>query len=126
MTETEKADDIWNRACSTYATALLAGDMALIKMLRLHGHIMNGGVLHGIEAMDSNDGEFQIEAYRPFGLDDVADILEDTKSALQTEDDTGALEAKSNARHYDWVQNDRRLFDAFGSYLRSHPEHFAP
>jgi hypothetical protein len=126
MIDSEKATRIWNRACSSDAAPMLAADWALSEMLRLHGYIMNGGVLHGIEAMDPEDWKFMIEAYRLFGLSDVADFLVDTERSFRTEDDLGALETRANARCGDLVPGDKRLFDALCTYFRSHPEKFAP
>jgi hypothetical protein len=125
--ESEKATRIWNRALSNYAGRLLAGDWALSEMLRLHGYIMNGGVLHGVAAMESEDWEFMIVAYRLFGLGEVADFLVDTERAFRTGDDHGALETRANTRYCaDLIPDERRLFDAFRIYLRAHPEMFAP
>lgn len=75
--------------------------------------------------MDSEGWKFMIEAYRLFGLDDIADLLKDAKRAFRTEADSGAVESRANDRYSELV-GDNQLFDAFRTYLRAHPEKFAP
>jgi hypothetical protein len=125
MKRTEEETRTWNRACSTSGLLPLEGDLALSELLRLHGRIMNGGVQHGIEGFDSQDWPFALEAYRLFGLDDVADFLIDAKIRIQAAEDAGALEDGLNTHYYSSVGGDR-IFDAFAAVLRSHPELFAP
>jgi hypothetical protein len=125
MKKSEKEIRIWNRACSG-PLSLAKGDVALNELLRLDGRIMNGGVQYGIEGFEAEEWTFALEAYRLFGLDDVADFLIDAKKKVQAAEDAGALEGELNTHYYTLVDHGDRIFDAFAAVLRSHPELFAP
>ena len=124
MKHSEKEIRVWNRALGTGPIRLI-GDLALSELLRLHGYIKNGGVLHGVEGFGSDDWEFALEGYRLFGLGDIADFLIDAKKRFQTTEDTGALESEANEHYYASVTNER-LLGALRARLVSHPEDFDP
>jgi hypothetical protein len=137
MAELTKADHIWNRACVGEAASLLSGDRALAAMLAFHNVTMNGGALHALECLELQRLEAAASGYRYFGLDGVADLLNEAKSALKigddgldfwhTEDDLlDFWEAELDRRYGALVPDDSALAERFELALRRNPSQFAP
>jgi hypothetical protein len=131
MYEFTQADHIWNRACTLDVARLMAGDRALAALILFHGLIMNGGVLHALECMESEPQKFEaaMSGYRVFGFDHVADFLTVARSiavVTLTDDDFDSLEAKLYGRYRDQIPDDSTLAERFEAYHRDHPEQFAP
>jgi hypothetical protein len=129
--EFTQADLIWNRACTLDVADLMVGDRALAALILFHGLIMNGGVLHALECMESESQKFEaaMSGYRVFGFDHVADFLTVARSiavVTLTDDDFDSLEAKLYGRYRDQIPDDSTLAERFEAYHSDHPEQFAP
>ena len=81
MFELTTADIIWNRACLQDVAGLEVGDRALAAMILAHGLVMNGGVLHAVEALDADQLAAAKEGFRYFGLARVEAFLAEATSA---------------------------------------------
>ncbi len=120
------AHRIWNRACGDSDTSALAGDVALEFLLLAHGYIMNGGVFH---AADDLDTDLLIEAqagYRSFGFCDIADLLDRARSIPKAGRDVDYGELELGKRYYASVPDDSTLFARFEQHFREKPKDFAP
>jgi hypothetical protein len=117
---------IWNRACEGNAATLLPGDRALEAMLAFHGVAMNGGVLHALEQFGSDELEAAESGYRFFGLEGVADLLNEAKSISKTGDDLDLWEVELDRRYSAIIPNDSTLVAHFEMIFRRSPSEFAP
>jgi hypothetical protein len=126
MTELTIADLIWNRACLGAQSFLLPGDRALAAMLVFHGAAMNGGVLDALECMAPEDVLAAELGYRYFGLDEIADLLNEAKSIFKVDGDMDASEAEFNRRYSLFVPDDSALIQRFELILQRTPSDFAP
>lgn len=126
MYELTEADLIWNRACLGKMASLSSpGDRALRGLLSFHNLTMNGGVLHALEVLGLTELEDAKSGYRFFGLEAVADFLNEAKSISMTAEDLGSWEAKLD-RRYDALVPDSTLVACFESKLRRNRSEFAP
>jgi hypothetical protein len=126
MAELTETDLIWNRACGEAPLRSLAGDRALADLLRTHGLIMNGGVLHAVECLtagDLSDAEF---GYRFYELDGVASLLSRARTIFETGDDLGHYEQRLDAEYADMIPSDSSLVQRFEKRLRSNPSDYEP
>jgi hypothetical protein len=87
MGELTEADMIWNRACGEDPLRSLPGDRALADLLRAHGLVMNGGVLHAVEILTPTELSDAESGYRFYGLDGVASLLSRARKLFETGDD---------------------------------------
>jgi hypothetical protein len=126
MYEFTEADLIWNRACGCDAATLSPGDRALEAMLAFHGQAMNGGVLDALEYFGSDRLEDAEAGYRYFGLEGVADLLNEAKSTSKADDDLDLWEAELDRRYSAIVPNDSTLVARFEMIFRRSPSEFAP
>ncbi|NLE96811.1 MAG: DUF4375 domain-containing protein [Propionibacterium sp.] len=116
-------DTIWNRAAE--GTGGEEGDDALAALLVLHGMVMNGGLVNAIEVAEEEELHAAVEGYRFFGLDDAADLIVETQSALDNDADPEILETMKDGEFYDLVPDDETVYDAFAAKLRDEPSAFA-
>ena len=126
MTEAPKAELVWNRALGNKAFRFLEGDLNLIVLLTTHGYVMNGGVFHAVEAREDEEMAEIADAYRYFGLDDIANLLTEAKSILDADDDWGPLEDKFYERYSASISDDSALFERFKAVLLRDPSKFTP
>ena len=129
MYQLTQADLIWNRACTFEVADLRVGDRALAALILFHGLVMNGGVVHALECMKSQEFEASMSGYRFFGFDDVADFLtvaRSTAAVALTDDEADSLYAKLDARYSELVPDDSTLAERFEAYYRDNPLEFAP
>lgn len=125
MAKLTTADLIWNRACQPEAAGLLAGDRALQAMLMFHGLTMNGGVLHAVECLRSDELAAAEAGYRYFGLDNFGVLLKDTKAAAASRNDP--LRERALEKSYKlMVPDDDALAKRFEAALCRNPDDFAP
>jgi hypothetical protein len=89
-------------------------------MLQAHGLIMNGGVLHALEVLTSQELSNSIASYRYFGLGAAAQVL------AHHYEDSDESEISSNFAYRQAVPNDEALLHAFRIKLVGCPEAFAP
>jgi hypothetical protein len=125
MADPTKAELIWNRALGTEPFRMLKGDLALYHMLFVNGYAANGGVFHAVEMDATEELADGIEAYRYFGLDEAADLLDQAKLLFEAGEDVGPLEEKFNKKYYA-VTDDGALFKRLEAVLLLRPTEFAP
>lgn len=126
MFELTTADIIWNRACLQDVAGLEVGDRALAAMILAHGLVMNGGVLHAVEALDADQLAAAKEGFRYFGLARVEAFLAEATSAAQAGGDRAGLEARLDKRYAALVPDDSFLIERFEAVLWRLPSAFAP
>jgi hypothetical protein len=69
-------DIIWNRAClDSGGPSPGKGDRALVALLRAHGLVMNGGVVHALASLSAEERSEAIAGFRYFGLLQAAEAL---------------------------------------------------
>ena len=109
---------IWNRAALSVGSEVwLAGDRRLCATLRMHGLIMNGGVLHALRGLAPKEAEESRDAYRAFGLEAIAALLSNAEA--------GQLDEASADRQYEAVVGDDSVLEeAFLRDRAKHPEHY--
>ena len=126
MAELTTADLIWNRACGSEFVSPLAGDLALEALLLAHGYVMNGGVFHAVEGIDAELFADAQAGYRYFGFDEVADLLNEAKSAFDAGGDLELLEAEFDDQYGELIPEDSVLIERFEDHLRQNPAEFEP
>jgi hypothetical protein len=114
------AERVWNRACGEAGepkTLTTRGDRALADMVLAHSLIMNGGVLHAIECLTTEERIAAASGYRYFGLNSAADVLDDIANQQSGGDvDDGEidlLEIEADGRYAAVVPDDGVLVTAF-------------
>ena len=125
MYELTDADMIWNRACGEDPLRVLPGDRALTDLLRAHGLVMNGGVLHAIECMSAQELSDAEAGYRYYGLDEVASLLLRARAVFTT-DDLGDHEQQLDGEYAHLIRSDDYLVERFEKRLKCCPLDFAP
>ena len=120
------ADRVWNRAAlEAGGDSPGPGDRALASLLLVHGLVMNGGVHHAIECVESVELAAAADGYAFFGVDDVAEFFRGASAdpVLSTwNDDT---EVVANRRYAEMVPDDSHLVARFEEVFRARPEQFA-
>jgi len=95
-------------------------------MLSFHSLAMNGGVLHVLECIEPQEVTAAASGYRFFGLDDIADLLSEAKSASNESDDLHLLEVELDRRYSASLPDDSALFERFELVLDRNRSKFAP
>jgi hypothetical protein len=133
----ETRERIWNRAhqASEADAELRAGDRALAAALLAHGIVMNGGVLHALQAMSPSERREAAAGYRFLALPTLAQLFEmevpDVDLDEDDEDGEGEseldqLEAELNQKYWATASDDEALLRAFERKLMQEPGLFAP
>lgn len=125
MAELTEADLIWNRACGDDPLRTLPGDRALADLLRAHGLVMNGGVLHAIECMTARALSDAEAGYRYYGLQDVASLLFHASAIFKTAGPE-SHERELDGEYARLIPSDDALVERFERRLKSCPSDFAP
>jgi hypothetical protein len=116
---------VWNRAAMEGGGSdPKIGDLMLSAMLRAHGLISNGGVLHCLEVLPAEAMTEALEGYRYFGLDEVAAFLTTeakVPDAQRTDDD----ELRLDDEYGELIPTDSTFDGPFNGRLRQSPEDFA-
>jgi hypothetical protein len=126
MAELTEADKIWNRACGEEPMRSLPGDRALADLLRAHGLVMNGGVLHAVECLTAGELRDCQQGYRFYGLDGVASLLSRARSAFEGGGDLAEDEQRLNALYTAMIPSDSSVVERFEKHLKSSPSDYAP
>jgi hypothetical protein len=120
-----QADMIWNRACGRDPVRSFPGDRALADMLRAHGLIMNGGVLHAIECLTASELCDAEAGYCFYGLDAVTSLLSRARAIFEADGDLGENERQLDAQYADMIPSDSSLLERFEQRLKLKPSEFA-
>ena len=119
------ADDVWNRAALERGGPMpLEGDTRLAAMLLAHGLIMNGGGLHALEVLQTNEVAAACRGYRYYRLERVADVLE--RGASPFDGDADEWEHRLDSEYAALVRSDSVLVERFEQHFRAHPDRYAP
>ncbi|MDO5495953.1 MAG: hypothetical protein Q4G64_09590 [bacterium] len=114
----------WNRATEFMADDLPLdaghGDHHLVAAISVDGAIEGNGVEQVFETHDVAEA---IAAFRWFGLEDVAEFLENAASEVSGADED--WDGQASAEYYDF-EVERRLTEALGDRLATDPEAFLP
>jgi hypothetical protein len=125
MAELTHADIIWNRACGEDSLRSLPGDRALADMLRAHGLVMNGGVLHVVEYLTASELSAAEAGYRFYELDGVASLLSCARMIFEGGTDLEAHELQLDRQYADMIPSDSSLVERFEKHLKSMPAEYA-
>jgi len=126
MYELTEADMIWDRACGEDPSRTHAGDRALAHLLRAHGLIMNGGVLHAVELLAPDELSDAQSGYRFYGLDEIASLLSRAKTLLEADDGLDAHEAQLDREYAEIVPDDTFLVKRFEKHFEANQAEYAP
>ena len=92
MTE---AQQVWNRACLDAATSNLLGDVALAALIRFHGIVMNGGVLHAMEVLSPAEIAAAEAGFRFFDFAELPDLIQESLNVAADKNQFSAIGAAS-------------------------------
>lgn len=121
MSPLSVADQVWNRACQLVGRpGPKSGDTELSAMLLAHGLVMNGGVLHCVETLSTEELDSALHGFRYFELNAGAGVLENGRSVPP--EAAEEAEAKLDAAYAEAVPTDSLLVARFEAHLRTHPE----
>lgn len=99
-------------------------------MVLAHSVAMNGGVIHSIESLSSEQRIAAIAGYRYFGLHAAADVVDEFSRRWRSgglhDDAAENLEVEADERYGAVVRNDDVLVDAFEARYEAAPNEFAP
>jgi hypothetical protein len=126
MAELTKAEMIWNRACAEDPLRSLPGDRALADLLRAHGLVMNGGVLHALECLTANELSDAELGYRFYGLDGVHSLLSRATRIFESAEELESHEQQLDRQYADMIPTDSSLVARFEERLKANPSDFAP
>jgi hypothetical protein len=120
------ADEVWNRACDGGGDSPRAGDQALAALLLFHGPAMNGGVLHAIECLSSDQLSSALAGYRYFGFESVAVLISEAENTIQPDLDIDTIEAVFDQQYLEKIPDDGKLANRFESHQRENPNEYSP
>ncbi|TWT61264.1 hypothetical protein [Rubinisphaera italica] len=121
------ADLVWNRAAmENGGVSPASGDAALSSLLYAHGLVSNGGVLHAVEIMTSDEFSEAQEGYRFFDLDAVASLLSHAKYFFDLGERLSEHECRLNNEYLKLVPDDSLLSQHFELRFNTNPWEFAP
>lgn len=86
----------------------------------------SGLILDALEHFGSDRLEDAAAGYRYFGLEGVADLLNEAKCTSKADDDLDLWEAELDGRYSAIVPDDSMLFTRFEMIVRLSPAEFAP
>jgi hypothetical protein len=95
-------------------------------MLRAHGLVMNGGVLHAVECLSSDDRRDAEAAYRFYGFDDIASLLSRATAVFEARQRLEFHESELNRAYWKSVPDDGVLFERFQRHFAQSPTEYAP
>ncbi|MFO6453778.1 MULTISPECIES: hypothetical protein [unclassified Aeromicrobium] len=123
-------DGIWHRALNAKPASRLPGDVALHAVLRVHGLVENGGVLHATESLSAlGELETGLAGFEWLGLGEVAALIREAAARAEDpaigDDGLDVLEQESNARYSALVPDDEALESALRDRIAKDPGAFA-
>jgi len=118
---------VWNRATmDNHGEPLAVGDIALRSLLRAHGMVMNGGVLHAAEVLSEGEFSGALGGYQYFGLEQVANLLSQGKTLYEAGDRLDEHERRLDKEYEKFVPDDMWLIQQFESRFMACPPDFSP
>lgn len=118
------ADEItvWNRAAlHSGGPSPREGDLALSSLLRVHGLVMNGGVVHAVEVATEAELRASCAGFRYLGLPEVAELLEIARDEKWTSESAAPLDGA-----YGKLVDDRTIGVRFCAHMTRDRELYAP
>jgi hypothetical protein len=116
---------IWNRACKGGCPNPCNGDRALAALLKAHGLVMNGGLLHAVECLSASELADAQAGYRFFNLDSVAKLLAVARKFWEAGDDLEYYEGELNQDYTARIPDDSSLFERFESVHKIRASEFS-
>lgn len=126
MYELTNRDKIWNRACEGGGNSPRVGDTALASTLLLHSVAMNGGLLHAIECLTSEQLAAAKAGYIYFGFDVIAVLIASAERAIKEGGDLENLEATLDQQYWVVIPDDGVLAKSFEHHQSHHPFEYSP
>lgn len=125
---------VWDRALGFGdggAAGTGPGDVALEAVLLAHGMVMNGGVLHSVEALELDQFERAVAGFRRLGAETLASLFESVRAqlddgALEDLERAEALEVESNRVYAEMVPDDAALEQLVRDDLDRNPGDYDP
>jgi hypothetical protein len=122
-----RAGDVWNRAALERGGGEpREGDVALAALLRAHGLVMNGGVLHAAEYLEENGLRAACDGYRFFQYDGLAKLLAESAAAIAKGRVSDSQEGDATRTYARSIPDDSALISRFERHFAEHPELYAP
>lgn len=119
------ADQVWNRACEGGGADPGPGDRALTALLYAHGMIMNGGVFHVFETLETAELDAAKAGYRYFGLAGVAELID--RAGAIPDGEKGPQEDLVDGEYLTAIGgSDAALGKHFEAHFAKHPEAYRP
>lgn len=114
---------IWDRACAGAGAGV--GDRHLSALLLVDGMVQNGGPNHAADGCEPAQLAAAAAAARYFGLDDLADVIEELPAAASgyVEED---VEDRLTRAYHDVFQDYGPLSAALAARCAATPEDFEP
>jgi len=122
----KETDIIWNRACEGAGLSPRKGDRALAALLKAHGLMMNGGVLHAVECLDATELANAKSGYCFFRLDSVADLMTRARLIFEAGQSLESYELKLDQEYAALVPDDSALCARFEERFEIKSSDFAP
>jgi hypothetical protein len=113
MSELSHSDLIWNRACGAEPMRCHPGDRALAGLLQSHGLAMNGGVIHAVECLTTEELADAKAGYRFYELHDVASLLSRANAILEQGDALDDHEVDLDGQYLRLIPSDSSLVERF-------------
>jgi hypothetical protein len=104
----------------------LPGDRALADLLRAHGLIMNGGVLHAVECLTASELSDAESGYPFYGINAAASLLSRARTILEADKNLEFHERQLDQQYADVIPADSTLIERFEKHLGLYPSEYAP
>ena len=126
MHQLTTADRVWNRACQGGGETPRVGDTALAALLVFHGAAMNGGVLHGVECLSTEELVASSAGYRFFGFAPVAELIARASNVLKIGEELEGHERKLDHEYAALIPDDSTLVKRFERHFQANAPDFSP
>ena len=119
-------DKIWNRACQGGGDSPRPGDTALAALLLFHGPTMNGGVLHAVECLNTEQLAAAKAGYKYFGFFSIPELIANAERAINEGQDLESIEATLDKQYWAVIPDDGVLTTSFEYHQSQHPSEYSP
>jgi hypothetical protein len=100
---------IWNRACGGGGPNPCKADCALAALLKAHGLIMNGGVLHAVGCLSASELADAESGYRFFRFDAAAYLLSRARIIREASQDLESYEQQLDRDYAALIPDDLHI-----------------